>query len=101
MKHILVVWHEESGKELVFPNATRLHDTQEEAIERAEAWLELFPEDIVMTQTVDIGVCRHCRVEIQEIPGWVIHKWGHRTGLTRICFTPELTQAEPVGRITG
>ena len=98
MKHILIIWSTYLEKELVFPNATLLHDTQEEAIERALAWLELFPEDIVMTQTVDVSICKHCRVEIQEIPGWVIHKWGHRTGLTRVCFTPELTQATPVER---
>lgn len=95
MKYILIVWHQAFGREMVFPHIQKHYDSAEDVAIAAEYWLAENPNDIVMFDVIETDICKHCGRRIQEVPGWMLHKWAHFGSITRICFTPALTQAEP------
>lgn len=68
------------------------------AADTAAYILETYPGDIFTVVELETGVCRHCRRDIEEVVGWVTHKWKHVASKSYGCWPPvgETTQAEPM-----
>lgn len=69
-------------------------ETSSQAELRGLRWLISRPNDIVMLLEVEVGICQHCGVVIQEKEGWVRHRWIHEGGYYA-CLPDGKTQAEP------
>lgn len=71
---------------------------EEEAVEAAEFWLVVNPDDIVMLVEVQTEICDNCEEPIQEKPGWILHKWIHIKSQHYHCLYPHMSRAEPKER---
>lgn len=78
-------------KEFVLPEE---FDTSSQAELRALRWLLYRPHDILMLETLEQAVCKHCGVPIHEKEGWVKHRWVHEGGYYA-CLPSGATKAEP------
>lgn len=93
----LIFWHALYQQEIASAKLSRLR-SEEEAFEYAEFWILTNPEDVVMLVEVELEICQHCKLPIQEKPGWILHRWIHIGSQAHICWTAGLTQAEPERR---
>lgn len=90
----LIFWHAFDGEEIESPKLSRLR-AEEEAYDYAEFWILTNPADIVMLVEVELGICKHCELPIQEKPGWIINRWIHIGSRFYTCAYPSFSQAAP------
>lgn len=90
----LIIWHKDMGCDIESPKISRLRG-EEEAYEYADFWILTNPDDIVMLVEVELGLCKHCDLPIQEKPGWILHRWIHIQSRFYSCAFPMFTQATP------